>query len=175
MMAATVSIVLIRVPVSTVLALAAIGKAIRFPASADGLWVPRIPGAAPFVRQALLLTAVVAELITSTAFLVAPGPAATAIALPLLGVLTAYGWVSLRRTGACGCWGSPSGATVRRHLVVRNLALAALVIAAYPTEGLAREDVLIDAAPVLGFLPLLTLVLLVATRMATAALRGLKA
>jgi hypothetical protein len=169
---ATASIVLIRLPVSTVLALAAVGKAIRFPASAQELWVPWSPGAAAALsRRAVLLTAVVAELIASVAFLVAPGPMATAIVLPLLGVLTAYGWVGLRRTGKCGCWGSLSGTTSQRHLVVRNLALGALAIAAYPTHGLIREDVLRDAAPLLGFVPLLMLVLVTATG-SLRALRG---
>lgn len=56
-----------------------------------------------------------------------------------------------------------SRAISRRHLLVRNLAFGVVVIAAYPTEGLAQEDVLVDAAPILAFLPLAALVLLSAT------------
>lgn len=168
-MTATLVSIVTRLPAATVLALAALAKAIVYPRSADRLWVPAPGIAAVGGRRGLLGLAVVAEMGGALLLLVAPGAVVAPTVGALIVLLTGYGLASIAKAGTCGCWGGVSlRSTSRRTLVARNLVLLGMVVGSYPTEGLADMAVLASVAPLLGYLPLLAL-LLMATAGATGA------
>lgn len=152
---------LVRVPLATAFVFAAAAKTLHFSASANAVWLPGRWGRSPRMKRAVVALALVAEFGTVLIVMAAPGQAVVTVVAPFILALTFYGWTAIGRTGGCGC--SKVGPTSRSQLLARNAALFALSLAAYPTMGLFSRSELASSGLLLGFAPLLTLILVVSS------------
>jgi hypothetical protein len=144
----------VRVPLASVFAIAGLSKLVRLPEGAREGWNP-FPRAD--VAWTLAYAAIgVVELFMALAMLFAPGPAVALLAASFVAVATAYGLISLRRTGSCGCFGSSHGST-SLALLIRN---ASMVASCLVLGIVDPRSPLVDPSGV-PWVPMVTAVLLV--------------
>ncbi len=151
----------LRVTLATVFVFAALGKLIGLPWSAEESWNP-FPGVRAIWTRVIYPLIPVFELILGVAVLLAPAPQVSAAVILFLLPATAYGAISVRRIGSCGCFGERREGPLRR-LLARNgaialsaLALLAIGSASGPTARTAWVPwVPILSAPLFGLFALL--------------------
>ncbi len=156
-MSSVVGLMLLRLPVASALVFAGLAKLVRYPDSAAGNWRPEAISSRFW--KLIVLGMALLELALATVVMLGGQSLVILSTVGAMSVLTAYGIISTRRTGRCGCWGEsvPIGA---RRLTARNGLLTAGACAgaiALPSVGVGTIE---SAGPVAGFAPAVTLMVI---------------